>query len=192
MRFGTLGGAHSNHALVLHRYLSFHGVQGAAVTLYENFCSAFAALADGELDYVLQCSVHPEHSRLSGQYLCRVHPVDGFIASSRPLGILTRADVDEPRRLGLQPATRDYADLSAWSEFVEEPSTTAVAEGLLAGRYESGLTFVDLLESHPGRFRMTADIGSVTDVWVLFAAAPLPCVDLVAWPNAPVRDRFSE
>ena len=41
MRFGTLGSEHSNHALVLRRYLAFRGLDTAEVVLYESFAPCF-------------------------------------------------------------------------------------------------------------------------------------------------------
>ena len=73
-----------------------------------------------------------------------------------------------PRSIALQPATRHYADLRAWTEQIDEISTSTVTEGLLAGRFDSGLTALDLVEKHPGRLRVETEIGAIEDVWVLF------------------------
>ena len=168
MKFGTLGSKESNHALVLQRYLDAHSITDADVRYCDDFIAAFDDLASGSLDFVLQVSVHPQHSDCVARNVNRAFIVDTFIAASKPLGILTQCDVETPRSIGLQPATRFYADLSAWPEQIDEASTSTVAEGLLEGRYDSGLTALELIDRHPGRFRVDLEIGAIEDVWVLF------------------------
>ncbi|MCB1744277.1 MAG: hypothetical protein KDK91_28165, partial [Gammaproteobacteria bacterium] len=150
MRFGTLGSEHSNHALVLRRYLAFRGLDTAEVVLYESFAPCFESLARGELDFVLQVSVHPSHAECVARNLNRLFLVDTFIAHSHPLAVLTRSEVEQPRSIGLQAATRDYLNLDAWPEQIFMSSTTAVAEALMQGRCDSGITARSLSQRHPG------------------------------------------
>ena len=172
MRFGTLGSEDSNHALVLRRYLDARGVADAETRYYDDFIPAFDELVSGALDFVLQVSVHPLHAECVARYVNRAFLVDTFIAPSKPLGILTRCDVERPKTIGLQPATRHYADLSDWPEQVPEASITTVADGLLAGEFDSGLAALELLDRHPGRFRLERAIGAIQDAWILFGRAP--------------------
>lgn len=190
MRFGTLGSEASNHALVLNRYLEAREIQDAAVHLYLDFGEAFDALLSGDIDFVLQVSVHPQHTECVARTVNRAFIVDTFIAPSKPLGILTQIGVAPPRTIGLQPATRGYADLSAWTEQVEEASTSTVADGLVAGRFDSGIAALELLEQYPGRFRLDNEIGPIQDAWIVFGREPVCLGDILVWPEHPVQKLF--
>jgi hypothetical protein len=168
MKFATLGPAGSNHVLVLDRYLTTRHLKDTETRLFENFDAAFPALLAGDVDYLLQCTAHPSHSEWVSRTMHRVFPVDAFIAPSKPLAILARVDIANPRCLGLQPATRHYADLSDYAELIEEPTIVNVAEGLLAGRLEAGLCARELLDQHPQALRLIKDLGPAMDSWVLF------------------------
>ncbi|MDI5934335.1 hypothetical protein [Halomonas kalidii] len=168
MRFATLGPAGNNHLLVLERYLAARGLEDAEIRPFDSFDAAFPALLAGEVDYLLQCTAHPSHGEWVGRTMHRAFPVDAFIAPSKPLAILARRGVAEPRRLGLQPATRHYADLSAYAEQIEAPTTVDVANGLLDGRFEAGLCAREVLDAHPDALRLVEDLGPALDTWVLF------------------------
>lgn len=190
MIFATLGPTGNNHELVLGRYLQARGLTNAQVQLFDDFPTAFEALMIGEADFVLQVTAHPSHGDCVGRYMHRAFPVDSFIAPSKPLAILTRSDVQNPTSLGLQPATRYYADLSAWPSQIEEPTTVKVAEGLVEGRYDSGITALEVMDRHPGLFRVERELGPALDTWVLFGTTKLDG-ELILWPQAPVMRLFS-
>lgn len=190
LRFGTLGTEGSNHSMIVRRYISFRQLDGADVVLFTDFRKAFDALVAGDLDFVLQVSVHPSHTEMSARYVHRVHVVDTFIAPSKSLAIVTRKDVEKPLSIAFQPATKHYADLGAWPKQIDEVSIMTVAEGLREGRYDSGITSVELVEQAPDRFRIDKLFGPITDVWVLFGRRPLDIQALSAWPDAPVRRLF--
>lgn len=185
MNFATLGPADSNHALVLSQYLQARGQYNARIHLFDTFEAAFNALTQGKVDFVMQVTAHPTHSDCVGRYMHRAFPVDSFIAPSKPLGILTRRDVDTPQSIGVQPATRYYTDLSAWPTQIEEPTTVKVAEGLLAGRYDSGITALDVAHQYPDVLRVDLDLGPALDTWVVFATTRLSN-DPILWPDAPI------
>ena len=187
MRFGTLGSEASNHALVLDRYLEAREIQNAEVHLFLDFGAAFDALMSGDLDFVLQVSVHPQHTECVARYINRAFIIDTFIASSKPLGILTRLEIIKPRTIALQPATRSYADLSAWTEQIEEASTSTVADGLVAGHYDSGIAALEVLKKYPNRFRVDYEIGPIQDAWIMFGREPVCHGDILVWPNSPVE-----
>jgi hypothetical protein len=168
VKYGTLGSENSNHALVLRRYLRTRAIASAEIAYYDDFKPAFEDLAVGRIDFVLQVSVHPQHAECVARYMNRVFIVDTFIAGSKPLGVLTRAEIGAPQSIALQPATRHYTDLSRWPIQIDEPSITAVAEGLLARRVDSGLTALEWLDRYPDRFRLDIEIGPVQDAWILF------------------------
>ena len=149
-------------------------------------------MGDGRADFMVQVAVHPDCadvvSKAHFDYGIRI--IDTFISPSRELAILTRAEVAEPRTLALQPATRGYADISAWPEHVPVSSIMRIAEGLLERRYDSGLTTLEFAERHPGRFRVDVAIGTVDDPWLVFGAERVSTGGLVAWPESPGSRQF--
>ncbi|MCE9680926.1 hypothetical protein [Halomonas alkalisoli] len=174
MIFATLGPEGNNHVLVLRRYLEARGPADAEVRLFDDFPAAFAALVAGEVGRVLQCTAHFSHADCVGRYMHRVFPVDVFVAGSHPLALLARRDIAEPRRVARQPATRYYTDLSSFDEEIDAPTTVAVAEGLVEGRFEAGICARQVLEQHPDELRLIEELGPALDVWVLYGTQPLP------------------
>lgn len=191
MQFATLGPDDSNHALVLRRYLAERGLENASITLVDDFPTAFESLVAQRLDYLLQVTAHPTHADCVGRYMHRAFPVDSFIAASRPLAIVARMDCPRPRSLALQPATRHYADLSAWPEQREMPTIVSVAEAVLAGEVDAGLMAAEMIERHAGRLRLIRPLGAALDTWVLFGHHPLDRGPML-WPEAPITDRFRD
>lgn len=173
MIVATLGPEGNNHVLVLGRYLEARGLTEAEVRFYDDFPTAFAALVAGEVDRVLQCTAHFSHADCVGRYMHRVFPVDVFVAGSHPLVLLAQRDLATPRQVARQPATRYYTDLSGFAEEIDAPTTVAVAEGLLEGRFEAGICARQTLEAHPDKFRLVEELGPALDVWVLYGTEPL-------------------
>ena len=115
LRFVTLGPAGTNHDLVTRNYLAFHGLDDAAVILIDDFFEGLAMMAGGRADFMVQVAAHPDCAEVVSRahFDHGIHIVDSFISPGRALGILTRAEMAEPRTLALQPATSGYADISA-------------------------------------------------------------------------------
>ena len=70
--------------------------------------------------------------------------------------------------IGIVPATKGYVDLSQWEEVVDVPSKPIVAEELLEGRYDSGLTHMEHVEGHADELRLDLDIGEIDTTWVVY------------------------
>lgn len=191
--FATLGPEGTNHALVTRRYLAFHGLTGRArIALYADFPAAFAALARGDADHIVMCAVHPDTTGMVAEHW-RIAPiVDTFIAPGVPLAVLTRRDVERPRSLGLQPATLRYVDAARWSVHVAEPTIVAVAEGLLAGRYDSGIAALSFGERHADRIRVDEIIGAPDDAWLVFGRERTCTGELLAWRESPGPRRWRD
>lgn len=185
--FVTLGPRGSNHELVARRYLDFHGLGDADLRLVEDFREGLDMLARDQADYLIQAAAHSRTASTlaEGFFKHGIRAIDCFIAPSHPLAILTRAEVQAPRAIGLQPATASYADLSAWPVKIEEPTTVAVGEGLLAGRYDSGITMWRLAEENPDTLRVDLDLGSVDDPWIVYGRAQVRGDAILAWPDSP-------
>lgn len=192
MKLGTLGPAGSNHDWVAARYLAFHGLtDDATVVVFPDFDLAFGALLAKEIDFVLQVAVHPSVTKTVAHYRERAHLVDTFLSPSQPMAVLTRRDVPVPTTLGLVTATQDYVDTSRWQTLVPASSTVAVCEGLLKGRYDSGITLSRFANDYPERLRVDETIGTVVDPWLVYAREAV-CTDaLVAWHDAPVRSLYA-
>ena len=108
--FTTLGPAGSNHELVTRRYLALHGLDDAAIVLVEDFDEALCRMDTGEVDFTLQAALHPSATKTAAvvHFEHDIHVIDAFVFPSRRLAVLTRADAERPRSLGLQPATEQY------------------------------------------------------------------------------------
>lgn len=185
--FATLGPQGSNHELVARNYIAFHGLADASVVLVNDFTKALELLVADRVDHVLQVAVHPSTTEIVARayFQHKVYVVDTFIAPSHPLAVLTRAEVDVPRTLALQPATKGYTDTSRWPTLVPEASTATVANGLLEGRYDSGIARADLAERYPGRFRIDAMIGTVDDPWLIYGKTRTCAGPILAWKDSP-------
>ena len=186
LTFATLGPEGTNHDIVTRRYLEYHGI-AAQVVLTPTFDQALDLMATGGADHMVQVAVHPDCARTVADAHFRhgIHVIDTFISPSRDLAVLTRSDIAHPQTLGLQAATRDYADLGAWPRHILMPSTVDVANALLSGQIDSGITFAQLVADHPGRFRMDQSVGSVDDPWLVFGKRRVSDGGIIAWRDSP-------
>jgi hypothetical protein len=121
--------------------------------------------------------------------------VDTFISPSLPLAVLTRADVDNPRSIGvLHPATTDYIDTSKWEQVtkITTGSLHTVADGLLKGRYDSGLVYLNYARRYPGQLRVDQEIGSPDDAWLVLGRKRTFAEPILAWKDGPISRQFAE
>ncbi|PKG54123.1 hypothetical protein [Halomonas sp. MES3-P3E] len=174
MHIATLGPSGNNHELIAKRYLRMRCSGEGSVTLFSQFEAAFQALIAGQVSHVLQCTAHATHRDCVGRYMHRAYPVDTFIAGSKPLALIAQRTIAQPTQVALQPATRYYTDLTAYTELIDAPTTVAVAEGLLAGRFEAGICAEEVLAQAPEQLRLVQSLGPALDTWVMFATTPLP------------------
>lgn len=188
--FATLGPEGSNHELVTQRYIAFHNLHHASIRLFTDFDAAFQALFDGHVHHIVQVAVHPSVTSTVAKYRGKAFLIDAFIAPSKPMAVLTRATVDTPSTLGLQIATREYVDTSRWHTLIPEISIATVAQGLLAGKYDSGITSLDVMDVHPGVFRLDELIGVVDDAWLVYGRERTCWDTLLAWPESPAGALF--
>lgn len=189
--FATLGPAGTNHELVTRRYLSFHGLEDARILLVRTFDDACRGLADGSVDYIIQCAVHPDTPRIMGENFKSMYVIDTFISPSKDLAILTRSEVETPQTIALlRPATESYADLSSWPVLVHDISIPIILEKMLAGQYDSGLVYLEYASQHPGRFRIETVIGSPDDAWIVYGRQRAYKDKVLAWPDSPAAAEF--
>ena len=185
--FATLGPAGSNHEYVTERYLALHGLEDSEIRLVDDFATGLAMMSSGEVDFIVQVAVHPDATdtvaRAHFEHDIRV--IDAFVSPSRPLAVLTRAEVVRPTSLGLRPATAAYLNTRRWETQVPEVSIMTVAEGLLEGRFDSGITALSVADDHPGRFRVEEELGTVDDPWIVYGRERVSSGNVVAWPEGP-------
>lgn len=182
--FATLGPSGTNHELVARRYLEFHGLD-ARLVLITTFAEALDRMIAGDIDHTIQCAAHADVAATVARHRGRIFVIDAFVSPSREMAVVTRTDVATPRSLGLQRATQDYVDTARWPAHTHEPSIVEVANGLLAGRYDSGITDPDLLGERAGSFRIDQMIGAIDDAWLVYGRTRTSNGRLLAWRNSP-------
>lgn len=192
LNFVTLGPSGSNHFHVLRRYLHLHGLTDAARTvLVDDFHAGAAVIGEGA-DYLLQCAAHPDFAEVTGRYRHQMVPVDAFVAPSQPMSLVRLRGARSPGIVAVQPATREYADLSGFSRVELLPTVSAVQDALLAGRFDAGIVFSAALDAHADRFELVQDLGSVCDAWVLFGRQAVDAGEPVVWRHSPVARQFTQ
>lgn len=187
LRVATLGPGGTNHELVTRRYLEFHGVGSFEIVLVESFLAGVEHLKSGDVDYLVQCAVHPETPDTLGRNFRDIFAVDCFISNSKQLAIITRKDVDSPKSIGvLLPANEHYTDLGRWERKVSYPSLPTIFAKLLEGEFDSALVYKEYADRHPDRVRVDELIGSPDDVWIVYSRDRLERDGILAWRDSPV------
>lgn len=164
----TLGPGGTCHERAVTEYLSFQGVEDYEIVLITDFFDGLEILRETPGAFLVQCSAHPKVHEITEKYWTEIFVVDTFIYPTKHLVLLTRKEVERPRSLGIVPATKGYVDLSQWEEIIDVPSKPIVAEELLAGRYDSGLTHLEHVEEHADELRLDLDIGEIDTTWVVY------------------------
>ena len=65
-----------------------------------------------------------------------------------------------------------------------------VAEGLLEGRFDRGITALSVADDHPGRFRVEEELGTVDDPWIVYGRERVSSGDVVVWPESPASQLY--
>jgi hypothetical protein len=164
----TLGPSGTCHERATRAYLDFQGVEGYEVEFIEDFLDGLELIRGHENAFLLQCSAHPLVHKVTERYWDEVFVVDTFIYPTKALAVLARRDVEQPRSLGLVPATAGYVDEGAWGEIINVVSKPIVARELLEGLYDAGLTHLDYAERHPEQLRVVEEIGEIDTTWVVY------------------------
>jgi hypothetical protein len=167
-RFVTLGPAGTCHERATRAYMDFQGVERYEVDFIEDFFDGLERIRGRADAFLVQCSAHPLVHKVTERHWDEVFVVDTFIYPTKALAVLARREVEEPRSLGLVPATAGYIDEGDWGEIVDVVSKPIVARGLLEGRYEAGLTHLEYAERYPDRLRVIEEIGEIDTTWVVY------------------------
>lgn len=166
--FVTLGPEGTCHEHALLRYLEFQGLASATVELVGGFLEGLELVRERAQTFLVQCSAHPDVHIVTERYRHEVFVVDTFLYPAKEMALLARADVAQPRSLGVVAAARGYPDLTRWEEVVDEPANPIVARNLLAGRYDAGVTLFEYADAHPDALRVVERYGVVDTTWVVY------------------------
>lgn len=166
--FITLGPSGTCHEHALLRYLEFQGLDGARVELVRDFEVGLERVHEQPNGFLLQCSSHPDVHIVTERYRQEVFVVDTFMFPAKEMGLIVRNEVSEPRSLGVVAAAMGYPDLTRWETVVQEPANPIVAQNLLAGKYDAGVTFVAFGEEHPEALRVLERYGEVDTTWLVY------------------------
>ncbi|HEV7564072.1 MAG TPA: hypothetical protein VGO24_11295 [Solirubrobacterales bacterium] len=164
----TLGPTGTCHERAVIAYMGFQGVEDFEISFIGDFFDGLERIRGRENAFLVQCSAHPLVHKITERYWDEVFVVDTFIYPTKALAVLARREAERPRTLGLVPATSGYIDESDWDEVIPVQSKPIVAEELLAGRYEAGLTHLEHLEKHPDELRLELEIGEIDTTWVVY------------------------
>lgn len=164
----TLGPTGTCHERAVIAYMGFQGVEDFEISFIGDFFDGLERIRGRENAFLVQCSAHPLVHKITERYWDEVFVVDTFIYPTKALAVLARREAERPRTLGLVPATSGYIDESDWDEVIPVQSKPIVAEELLAGRYEAGLTHLEHLEKHPDELKLELEIGEIDTTWVVY------------------------
>jgi hypothetical protein len=164
----TLGPGGTCHERAAVEYMAFQGVEDFEIDLIDDFFDGLERIRGKDNAFLVQCSAHPLVHKVTERYWAEVFVVDTFIYPTKALAVLSRREVERPRSLGLVPATAGYIDPADWDQIIDVQSKPIVAEGLLAGRYEAGLTHLEHLAAHPDELRLDEEIGEIDTTWVVY------------------------
>lgn len=180
----TLGPEGTCHERAVKRYLEFQGVEDYGMVLITDFFKGLEILRETPNGFLVQCSAHPKVHEITEKYWTEIFVVDTFIYPTKHLVLLSRREVEKPRSLGIVPATKGYVDLSQWEEVIDVPSKPIVAEELLEGRYDSGLTHMEHVEDHADELRLDLDIGEIDTTWVVYGREKRFQGEVIGIPSA--------
>jgi hypothetical protein len=164
----TLGPEGTCHERAVRRYMDFQEVADYRVEFIGDFLDGLEQIRGQDNAFLVQCSAHPKVHEVTERYWSEIFVVDTFIYPTKALAVLSRREVEKPRSLGLVPATAGYIDRGDWEEIVDVQSKPIVAEELLEGRYDAGLTHLEHLADHEDELRLDLEIGEIDTTWVVY------------------------
>ena len=187
----TLGPTGTCHERAAIEYMGFQGVEEFEIELIGDFFDGLERIRGRDDAFLIQCSAHPKVHEITETHWREVFVVDTFIYPTKALAVLSRREVERPRTLGLVPATAGYIDRADWEEIIDVQSKPIVAEELLAGRYEAGLTHLEHLEKHPEELRLDLEIGEIDTTWVVYGTEKRFRGEVIGIPSAQLFRRAS-
>jgi hypothetical protein len=185
----TLGPAGTCHERACKAYMAFQGVEDYEFEFIGDFMDGLERIRGRDDAFLIQCSAHPKVHEVTEHHWSEVFVVDTFIYPTKALAVLTRREVERPRTLGLVPATAGYIDRDDWEEIIDVQSKPIVAEELLAGRYDSGLTHLEHLAEHEDELRLDLEIGEIDTTWVVYGTRKRFQGEVIGIPSREIFQR---
>jgi hypothetical protein len=182
--FVTLGPEGTCHERAVREYAAFQGVDDFEIELITDFFVGLDLIRGRDDAFLVQCSAHPKVHEITETHWTEVFVVDTFIYPTKALAVLSRRDVEKPRSLGIVPATEGYVDLDQWEQVIPQISKPLIAEALLRGDYDAGLTHLEHLEKHPDLLRLDLEIGEIDTTWVVYGTSKRFQGDVIGIPSA--------
>jgi hypothetical protein len=189
VRLVTLGPEGTCHERAAREYMAFQGIEEFEIDFIGDFLDGLELIRGQEDAFLIQCSAHPKVHEVTERYWMEIFVVDTFIFPTKALAVLTRREVERPRSLGLVPATAGYVDRADWEEIVDVQSKPIVAEELLAGRYDSGLTHLEHLAEHEDELRLDLEIGEIDTTWVVYGTKKRFVGEVIGIPSREIFGR---
>jgi hypothetical protein len=175
----TLGPDGTCHERAVRRYMDFQGVADYEVEYIGDFLDGLERIRGQENAFLVQCSAHPKVHEVTERYWSEIFVVDTFIYPTKALAVLVQRNVEKPQSLGLVPATAGYINQNDWGEIVDVQSKPIVAEELLEGRYDAGLTHLEHLSEHEDELRLEFEIGEIDTTWVVYGTQKRFCGEVI-------------
>jgi hypothetical protein len=179
IRVVTLGPEGTCHERAVRRYMDFQGLDDYEIEFIGDFLDGLERIRGQENAFLVQCSAHPKVHEVTERYWSEIFVVDTFIYPTKALAVLVRREVEKPRSLGLVPATAGYIDRRDWMEIIDVQSKPIVAEELLQGRYDAGLTHLEHLGEHEDELRLELEIGEIDTTWVVYGTQKRFCGEVI-------------
>lgn len=184
IRIVTLGPSGTCHERAVIRYMGFQGIDDFEIEFIGDFLDGLERIRGQDNAFLVQCSAHPLVHKVTERYWNEIFVVDTFIFPTKALAVLTRREIERPRSLGLVPATAGYINREDWEEIIDVQSKPIVAEELLAGRYDAGLTHFEHAVQHPDELRVDLEIGEIDTTWVVYGTQKRFQGDVIGIPSA--------
>ncbi|HEY5287017.1 MAG TPA: hypothetical protein VIJ50_07925 [Solirubrobacteraceae bacterium] len=166
--FITLGPTGTCHENALLRYLEFQGIEDGHIEFVEDFLDGLERVRARENAFLVQCSSHPLVHIVTERYRQQVFVIDTFLYPAKEMALLARADVEQPHSLGVVAAALGYPDMTRWESVTQESANPIVAQGLLAGKYDAGVTLAEYADRHPDALRVLERYGEVDTTWLVY------------------------
>ena len=182
-RIVTLGPAGTCHERAVRRYMDFQGIGDCEIEFIGDFLDGLELIRGQNNAFLVQCSAHPKVHEVTERYWSEIFVVDTFIYPTKALAVLARRAVEQPRSLGLVPATAGYIKASDWEEIVDVQSKPIVAKELLEGRYDAGLTHLEHLAENQDELRLELEIGEIDTTWVVYGTRKRFCGEVIGIPS---------
>jgi hypothetical protein len=182
----TLGPDGTCHERAVREYMRFQGIEDYGIEFISDFLDGLEQIRGRDNAFLIQCSAHPKVHEVTERYWREVFVVDTFIYPTKHLVLLSRREVEKPRSVGIVPATKGYVDLSRWEEVIDVVSKPVVAEELLEGRYDSGLTHMEHVKEHADELRLDLDIGEIDTTWVVYGTKKRFAGEVIGIPSREV------